>query len=75
MIQHYRGRVEHVIGEIVKNRRALNTKWRGSYSTLAAILKIVVHMVGLQERMKGPRYDVYGPWPVCPANIVAQFQQ
>ena len=19
-------------------------------------------MVGLQERMKGPRYDVYGPW-------------
>ena len=22
-------------------------------------------MTGLQERMKGPRYDCYGPWPVC----------
>ena len=30
-------------------------------------------MVGLQERMKGPRYDVFGPWPVCPRHIAAQF--
>ena len=24
---------------------------------------------GLQERMKGPRYDVFGPWPMRPAYI------
>ena len=30
-------------------------------------------MVALQERMAGPRYDCYGPWAMCPADIVAQF--
>ena len=72
-LQHYRGRVEHLISEMVQSRKALNTRWRGSFSLLAAIMKITAHMVGLQERMKGPRYDVFGPWPVCPAHIVAQY--
>lgn len=72
-IQHYRGRVEHLISEVVDGRAALCTTWRGSFSLLAAIMKIVVHMVGLQERMKGPRYDVFGPWPVCPPHIAAQY--
>ena len=72
-LQHYRGRVEHLIGELVLQRKTLNTKWRGSYSLLAAIMKISAHMVGLQERMKGPRYDVFGPWPVCPPHIVAAY--
>ena len=67
-VQHYRGRVEHLISEVVDRRMALCTKWRGSFSLLAAVLKIAVHMVGLQERMKGPRYDVFGPWPVCPPH-------
>jgi hypothetical protein len=40
---------------------------------LAAIMKIAAHMVGLQERMKGPRYDVFGPWPVCPDNIADRY--
>ena len=72
-LQHYRGRVEHLIAEIVQSRNALNTKWRGSFSLLAAILKICAHMVALQERMKGPRYDVFGPWPVCPDHIVDAY--
>ena len=41
---------------------------------LAAIMKIVAHMVGLQERMRGPKYDVFGPWPVAPPNILAAYQ-
>ena len=76
-VQHYRGRVEHLISEVVSGRKALCTRWRGSFTLLAAIMKITAHMVGLQERMKGPRYDVYGPWPVnqpvCPPHIVAQY--
>ena len=43
-------------------RKTLSTKWRGPYSLIAAIMKISAHMVGLQERMRGPRYDVFGPW-------------
>jgi hypothetical protein len=46
----------------------------GSFDLLAAIMKIVAHMVGLQERMRGPKYDVFGPWPVAPPNIVAAYQ-
>ncbi len=72
-VQHYRGRVEHIIGQVVDNRMALCTTWRGSFTLLAAVMKIAAHMVGLQERMKGPRYDVFGPWPVCPPHIAAQF--
>ena len=72
-LQHYRGRVEHLIGDLVKSCKALNTKWRGSYSLFAAIMKICAHMHGLEERMKGPRYDVFGPWPVCPAHVVAAY--
>jgi hypothetical protein len=41
---------------------------------LAAIMKICAHMVGLQERMRGPKYDVFGPWPVAPAHIVNAYQ-
>ena len=70
---HYRARVEHLIKELSRGRKTLNTKWRGSFSLLAAIMKIVAHMVGLEERMKGPRYDVFGPWPVCPANVAALY--
>ena len=62
MLQHYRGRNEHLIAEMKQPRAAINTRWRGSYSLLNAITKIVAHMVGLQERMKGPRYDCYGSW-------------
>eukprot|EP00966_Prymnesium_polylepis_P215086 4981482-Prymnesium_polylepis.1 len=39
-LQHYRGRVEHVIGQLVRSWAALNSKWRGSFSLLAAIMKI-----------------------------------
>ena len=68
-LQHYRGRVEHLISEMVQSRRALNTRWHGSFSLLAAVMKITAHMVGLQERMKASavRYVwPLGPWPVCP---------
>ena len=65
--------MEHLISEVADGRMALSTTWCGSFSLLAAIMKIAVHMVGLQERMKGPWYDVFGPWPVCPPHIVAQY--
>ena len=48
-------------------------KRRGSMDLLAAIMKIAAHMVGLQERMKGPRYDVFGPRPVCADNIADMY--
>ena len=73
VLQHYRARGEHLIKELSNGRKTLSTKWRGSFSLLAAIMKIAAHMVGLQERMKGPRYDVFGPWPVCPAHIAALY--
>jgi hypothetical protein len=64
-IQHYRGRIEHMIksskrGAVLGDGR----KWRGSFSTLAAIARFSAHMSGLEERMLGPRYPSYGPWPV-----------
>ena len=63
ILQFYRGRGEHSIAEIVQGRDALHTTWRGSYALLSAVTRLTVHMSTLQERMKGPRYDVYGPWP------------
>ena len=79
-LQHYRGRVEHLIAELKTGRRSVGRSTQpgaGSFSLLAAIMKISAHMVGLQERMKGPRYDVFGPWPVSwpvpPPHIVAQI--
>ena len=69
-IQHYRGRNEHLISEYKQQRDTLSTTWRGSFSLLdvllAAIMKLSAHMVGLQERMRGPRYDCFGPWPMYP---------
>lgn len=73
VIQHYRGRNEHLISEWKQSRAALNSTWRGSYSLLAAVMKLSAHMVGLVERMRGPRYDCFGPWPMCPSNIVNMF--
>ena len=73
MLQFFRGRNEHLVAEIKQGRKALCTQWRGSFLGLAAVLRIVVHMVALQERMLGPRYDCFGPWPVCPDSIVRRY--
>ena len=73
MLQFFRGRNEHMVQQVKNNRGALTTKWRGSLFDLAAVLRVIVHMVTLQERMRGPRYDVFGPWPVCPDEIVRQY--
>jgi hypothetical protein len=73
LLQHYRGRNEHLVQAVKGGRRALCTSWRGSYSGICAVMKVTAHMVALQERMAGPRYDCYGPWPMCPAEIVSQF--
>ena len=37
----------------------LRSTWRGSCMFASAVN-------GLEERMKDPHYDVYGPWPVGP---------
>ena len=59
---------------VVKNgRSALDTRWRGSYKGLCAVLRLVIHMCALQERMLGLRYDVFGPWPVCPDHIARRY--
>jgi hypothetical protein len=68
-VQHYRGRNEHLISEMKSARNTLSTQWRGSFSLLAAIMKLAAHFVGLQERMRGPRYDCFGPWPMCPKHV------
>ena len=67
------GRNEHLVAAVKRGRNALSTTWRGSYSGICAVMKLTAHMVALQERMAGPRYDCYGPWAMCPADIVAQF--
>lgn len=70
LLQHYRGRNEHLVRVIKGGRKTLCTKWTGSYASICAIMKVTAHLVGLQERMLGPRYDCYGPWPMCPADIM-----
>lgn len=71
--QHYRARVEHLIREVKGPRLALTTRWRGSFSLLSAVVRINAHMTGLQERMKGPRYNCYGPWPVVSDQMFRRF--
>ena len=73
VVQHYRGRGEHLIREMRGGKKALSERWRGSFSLLSAIARIAAHMTGLQERMKGPRYDVFGPWPVCSDPVFRAF--
>ena len=70
MLQHYRGRNEHLVRAVKGGRKTLCTKWAGSYASICAIMKVTAHLVGLQERMLGPRYDCYGPWPMCPADVM-----
>ena len=75
LLHHYRGRNEHLVRAIKGGRRTLSTKWAapGSYASICAIMKVTAHMEALQKRMLGPRYDCYGPWSMCPADIVAQY--
>ena len=72
-LQHYRGRVEHLISEMVQSRRALNTRWHGSFSLLAAVMKITAHMVGLQERMKASAVRCVWPVASVPPHIAALY--
>ena len=72
-LQFYRGRNEHQVMEVKTGRQSLDTRWRGSFAGLASVVRIVMHMVALQERMKGPKYDCFGPWPVCPNSIVSRY--
>jgi hypothetical protein len=74
VIQHYRGRNEALVAQVKNGRKTLNTRWRGSVSLLAAILKIAIHMTALQERMKGPRFDCYGPWLPAPLHVIRQYE-
>ena len=73
LVQHYRARGEHLIRQMRGGKKALTERWSGSFSLLSAITRIAAHMTGLQERMMGPRYDVYGPWPVCSEQMFRQY--
>ena len=46
-------------------QEALRSTWRGSYMFASAVN-------GLEERMKDPHYDVYGPWPVGSGAVVGR---
>jgi hypothetical protein len=71
LVQHYRGsRSEALIAQLKTPRKTLSTRWRGSLSLLAAVLHISMHMVALEERMRGPRFDHFGPWPAAPRQVV-----
>ena len=69
LLQFYRARNEHLISELKQSRATLSQKWRGSFALLRAIVDLSVQLEALQERMRGPRYDGFGPWPVCPSEI------
>ena len=74
LLQFYRARNEHLIAELKQSRAAINQKWRGSYALLRAVqVDFSVQLEALQERMRGPRYDVVGPWPVCPSDIAEVY--
>ena len=71
MLQFFRGRNEHLVALVKDGRHAFDTRWRGSFGSLAAAFRLVSHIVTLQDAMDGPRYDCYGPWPVCPDDIAS----
>ena len=73
MLQFYRGRNEHEVATVKYGHLALSSRWRGSYLGLCAVLRLVMHMSALEQRMFGPRYDVFGPWPVCPEHIASKY--
>ena len=72
LLQHYRARVEHTIAQF-NTRKAISSRWKGSFSLLSAIMRIVVHTIALQERMLQPKYPAYGPWAAAPPHVVAAF--
>lgn len=73
LLQFYRARNEHLIAELKQSRAAINQKWRGSFALLRAVVDLSVQLEALQERMRGPRYNVLGPWPVCPSDIAEVY--
>ena len=76
LVQHTRGSVgESAVAQLKNGRKALHSRWRNSLSLLAAVVHISVNMMALEERMKGPRFDCCGPWPVAPAQVVRNFHK
>ena len=43
LLQHYRGRNEHLVRAIKGGRRTLSTKWAGSYAGICANMKVTAH--------------------------------
>ena len=64
-LQFFRGLNEHLVAAVKSGRHTLDTTWRGSFAGLSAVLRVVMHMVTLEERMLGPRYDCFGPCGQC----------
>jgi hypothetical protein len=61
LVQHYRARGEHLIRQM-----------RGGKNDGVAPF-LCCRPSRAQERMMGPRYDVYGPWPVCSEQMFRQY--
>lgn len=75
IIKHYRGaNSEGMVSQLKTPRKALNSRWRNDLPLLAAVVKISMHMMTLEERMRGPRFDHYGPWMAAPESILQQWE-
>ena len=73
MLSDYQAHSCSTVAEVKDGCAALETRWRGSYAGLCAVVLLVMHMCALEQRMLGPHYDVFGPWPVCPDGIVKRY--
>ena len=76
VLQFYRGRNEHEVAFVKDGRAALDTRWRGSYAGLCAVLRLVVHLchsVRWRDACWARDTDIFGPWPVCPDSIVRRY--
>ena len=51
-----------MVSKFKQRYKLFNERWRGQFATLRAATQVCIHVCTLQERMKGPRYDVFGPW-------------
>lgn len=58
---YWRGRVEHIIGE-VKNHDMLSGVFRGSFVLLHAATRLTVHLTNVKIKLNPPRYETVGPW-------------
>ena len=71
IINHFRVRVEQVIG-MIKKHSMLQGVFRGSYVLLKAVLALTVQLTNLKIRLLPPRFRTIGPWPHNPHSALGK---